>query len=116
MVRCNLCNRNFPLIPGKIVEGKQTDRIGRRMAPVTTDHEFQLPSAAEEAAALVRLFESGNSDLEEIRDLIRVTDSERRCLEFLEEQGMLAAGNVARIIGFRERVLEEFNALVQLGV
>jgi hypothetical protein len=79
-----------------------------------TDHEvhFALPSAAEEAAGLIRLFESGQCDIEEIRVLIRVSESERRCLEFLADAGMLAAHNVRRMLQFRENVLEIFNGLV----
>jgi hypothetical protein len=69
---------------------------------------------AEEAAALVKLFESGECDVEEIRELIRVSESERRCLEFLASAGMLASANVEAMVKFRADVLQQFNNLIDV--
>jgi hypothetical protein len=111
--RCNACHKEFNLPPGILAPGKSTDTLGRRIHYSDgQEHEFQLPSAAEEAAALVQLFESGQCDIEEIRVLIRVTDDERRCLEFLACAGMLAATNVQKAMEFRDRVLEIFDGLI----
>lgn len=101
---CADCGKRFVLDVGLIVAGARN-----------TDHEqhFALPSAAEEAAALVKLFESGDCDCEEIRALIRVSESERRCLEFLADAGMLGAHNVRRMLQFREQVLEIFEGLAK---
>ena len=107
MVRCNDCNRDFPLVAGKIVGGKQRDSLSRQIH-YSAEHEWALPDPVAEAEGLLRLFESGNSDVAEIRNLISVTDAERRGLEFLEARGMIRSGTVERIIGFREKVLFEF--------
>jgi hypothetical protein len=99
---CRDCGKWFVLDAGVIVSGaRNTDH----------EHHFALPDAAEEAAGLVRLFETGECDCEEIRALIRVSESEKRCLEFLADAGMLAAHNVQRMLQFREKVLEIFNRL-----
>jgi hypothetical protein len=111
-VRCNQCGKEFALQPGRVVMGKETDSLGRKIE-YSCEHEWELPSAADEAAALLRLFESGLfCDADEIRNLIRVTDSQARCMEFLEAQGMLASGSAARVIEFRSQVLLQFEKLV----
>lgn len=67
---------------------------------------------AEEAAALIKLFENGECKIAEIRELIAVTPGERRCLEFLMARGMLAATNVEPMLRFRDDVLRIFDGLV----
>jgi hypothetical protein len=87
------------------------DSRGRRIHfSAVVEHEWR-PDPVDEAVALVKLFESGECDVEEIRTLIRVSEGERRCLEFLADAGMLAAHNVRRMLEFRENVLEIFNGL-----
>jgi len=73
---------------------------------------FDGDDPAEEAAALIRLLENGQCDADEIRELIAISESERQCLQFLADQGMLASVNVEATVKFRDRVLEKFNNLV----
>jgi hypothetical protein len=102
LAECMTCKKRIVLDPGvEIPGGRNSDR----------EQHFALPSAAEEAAGLIRLFETGQCDVEEIRELIRVSEGERKCLEFLAERGMLAAHNVSKMLEFRARVLELFDGL-----
>jgi len=69
-------------------------------------------SVDEEAKALFKLYENDECDADEIRELIRVSEGERHCLEFLAQAGMLASANVEAMLSFRDRVLGKFNNLV----
>jgi hypothetical protein len=102
LAECIDCGKRIVLDPGvEIPGGRNSDR----------EQHFALPSAAEEATALVKLFETGQCDVAEIRALISVSESERRCLEVLSDNGMLASTNVRKMLEFREKVLELFNGL-----
>jgi len=103
---CTKCRRRF---------------VSRRYRRATLDRRKishfdtpETPDAAEEASALLRLFENGECGIDEIRELIRVSESEKRCLQFLADQGMLASTNIEYMIKFRNDVLEKFNSLVNL--
>jgi len=100
LAECADCGKRIVLDPGVIVPGARN-----------TEQQFALPDAAEEGEALVKLFESGQCDVAEIRELIAVSESEKRCLEFLSSAGMLASSNVHKMLEFREKVLELFNDL-----
>jgi hypothetical protein len=110
MVRCNLCNKTFSLQPGMLVQGKPTRYAHYRDVQ---EHEWR-PDAAEEASALLKLFESGECAIEEIRELISVTEAEKSCLAFLASAGMLAESNVQYMIRFRDDVLQRFNNLIDV--
>ena len=101
--QCEDCGKRFVLDAGVVIPGARN-----------VDHEthWQLPDAAEEAAALVKLFETGESDVAEIRELIAVTPGERRCLELLAARGMLANNNIAVMLRFRHDVLRKFDNLI----
>jgi transposase-like protein len=110
-VRCNVCNKEFALLSGMFVAGKQTDKLGRPMQ-YQTEFEPDFPDAAEEASALLKLIHNGKSSIGEIRRLIGYSAEEKKCLEFLAANGMVAQSHVERILSFRDRVLATFSALI----
>ncbi len=113
-VRCNVCEKEFALPLGIVAATpEKLDSIGRRIHFSAVAERDWRPDPVDEAVALIKLFESGECDCEEIRALIRVSESERRCLEFLADAGMLGAHNVRRMLQFREQVLEIFDGLAK---
>lgn len=92
--------------------GKMRPIFQRAYRKPTEEHVWQLPDATEEATALFQLVEQQNCDPREIRALIGYSDSERRCLELLAGLGLLASAHVAGVLSFRDRVLEQFDNLI----
>jgi hypothetical protein len=86
------------------------------VVPNCSEDAHKPDDAAEEAAALVKLVEQGDCNPREIRELIGYSDAERRCLEFLASQGMLASAQVTAVLSFRDRVMEQFNHLIDSEV
>jgi hypothetical protein len=101
---------------GMLAPKRETDTMGRPIVYADQEeHQYQLPDPAEEAAELVKLFENGFSE-QEIRKLIGYSEGEKRCLQFLASQGLLASAHVANVLSFRDRVLAEFDKLLDAEI
>ncbi len=73
---------------------------------------FEEDDPQEEAEELFRSAKRVGANFQEMRETIGYTEAQRRCLQFLADQGLLASGNVEAMLSFRDRVLEKFNNLV----
>lgn len=73
---------------------------------------FDADDADEEAWSLFHSAKHVGANFQEMRETIGYTEAQRRCLQFLADQGLLASANVEAILKFRDRVLEKFNGLV----
>jgi ribosomal protein L37AE/L43A len=114
--RVHLGTFNSPELAGRAYDeaaGSLTSSPATRSSVLVEEKATDiLPSPAEEAAALIRLYENGECDIAEIREVISVSQSQRRCLEALADMGMLARTNIEAMVRFRDRVMERFNSLV----
>jgi len=77
-----------------------------------TEHIWELPDVAEEAAAMFLAARHAGCAFEEMKKLISVSDGERRQLDFLIAHGILIRERVEEAIRFREAVLRSFDKLV----
>jgi hypothetical protein len=114
---CNCCGSEFNLPLGMLISGKPTDTLGRPIR-YTNGHSWKLPDPAAEAQAMLHwcLRTYGPyapTRLAKLRTEIAVSREDRALLEAFARTGYLDASEVRRAIAFREKVLEEFDRLVE---
>jgi hypothetical protein len=84
-------------------------------SPALVDHRrishFEEISAEEEARFFYH-YALRTGTIEDLRRDIGYSESEKKCLEFLAANGMLANTNIAPMLKFRDDVLQKFNSLV----
>jgi hypothetical protein len=103
LAECMTCGKRIVLDPGvEIPGGRNADR----------EQHWQLPDVSEEANALFIAAKS-EDDFEGMREIIGYTEAEKKCLELLSAQGVLANGYEA-LLRFRDDVLDKFNSLVNI--
>jgi transposase-like protein len=107
---CCDCKRSFLAedVAGEFIDHRRTWLRPAEQARV--EHSESV-SPKDEAVFLFHVAKRSGNDFEAMRKTIGYTEGEKKCLEFLSAQGMLASGYEA-MLKFRDDVLQKFNNLV----